>query len=450
MPFGISLVMFIAFVFLVMFPAKLKAEAAGLSPEEASLVGWRAGLIACFISGVIELLGGFVADYLRRVTPRAALLTVLAGISFAFLSLDYMFRSYAYPIIGLTTLGVAMVLYFGRMRPRLGIPGGLIVLIIGTALAWIMHFIEGSNVVPVGELSVENIGFNPPIPVIGDILISFSYMVEYLPIIIPMGFFSVVLSVQNIESAEAAGDRYRTLPSLTFNGLSSMGSALFGSPFATTIYPGHPGWKAIGSRAGYSTLNAISIALICFTGTVGLVIYIIPIEAGMALVIWIGLVMAAQAFEAVPRRHAAAVLIGLIPAMAAFTSLMVKRTLLATGYGTAENPFPQTLNADFMEKAGFFSSGLFALEQGYIYSCMVLAAATVFIIERKFNYAAGWFLAGAFLSAIGFTHAYEIVQADVTGTLGLQFSKVTLAYLILATIAFLTPYLTKPIGESRL
>ena len=447
LPFGISLVMFIAFVFLVMYPAKIKAESSGLSPGEASLVAWRAGLIACFISGLIEFLGAFVADRLRRVTPRAALLTVLAGISFAFLSLDYMFRSYAFPIIGMTTLGIAMILYFGRVRPRLGIPGGLVVLLTGTGLAWLMYFVEGLDVVPVGTLQAEFIGVHLPVPVLMDLVFAFAYMHEYLPIIIPMGFFSVVLSVQNIESAEAAGDSYSTVSALCFNGFSSMGSALFGSPFATTIYPGHPGWKEIGSRAGYSTLNALSVALICFSGTLSLVVYFVPIEAGMALVIWIGFVMAAQAFESVPRRHTVAVLIGLIPVLAAYTSLIIKRTLHAVGFGSPENPFPADLNQSFLEKAGFFSSGAFALEQGYIYSSMVLAAATVFILERKFLHAAGWFLAGAALSSIGFMHQYEIVQADVVGRLGLSFSKMTVAYLILAGLSTVAPLLTRPLSR---
>ena len=37
----------------------------------------------------------------------------------------------------------------------------------------------------------------------------------------------------------------------------SIAAAAFGSCFPTTIYIGHPGWKAMGARTGYSILNAV-------------------------------------------------------------------------------------------------------------------------------------------------------------------------------------------------
>ena len=54
---------------------------------------WQAGLVACFLSGVIGALGAVVGDYVRRYTPRAALLAALSGIALTFTqSLD---KSYA-------------------------------------------------------------------------------------------------------------------------------------------------------------------------------------------------------------------------------------------------------------------------------------------------------------------------------------------------------------------
>ena len=101
---------------------------------------------------------------------------------------------------------------------------------------------------------------------------------NYLSVIIPMGIFNVVGSLQNIESAEAAGDRYRAFPSLLANGIGSVVAALLGSVFATTIYIGHPGWKRLGARSGYSVLNGLFIALICLTGTIQAVLAFIPLE----------------------------------------------------------------------------------------------------------------------------------------------------------------------------
>ena len=128
-----------------------------------------------------------------------------------------------------------------------------------------------------------------------------------------MGLFNVLGSLQNIESAEAAGDAYDTRRSLTINGFGSIAAALFGSAFPTTIYIGHPGWKALGARAGYSILNGAFVTVICLTGTLAWIAWAIPIDAGMAIVLWIGMMIVAQAFDAIPRAHTPAVVVGLLP-----------------------------------------------------------------------------------------------------------------------------------------
>ena len=114
-------------------------------------------------------------------------------------------------------------------------------------------------------------------------------LLEYFSIIFPMGLFNLVGSLQNLESAEAAGDRFPTTPCLAANGIGTIVAAIGGSCFPTTIYIGHPGWKQMGARIGYSWLNGLVMGLLCLTGAISFVDYFIPIEAGMAIVLWIGL-----------------------------------------------------------------------------------------------------------------------------------------------------------------
>ena len=71
----------------------------------------------------------------------------------------------------------------------------------------------------------------------------------YLEVIVPMGLFNVIGSLQNLESAEAAGDRYCTRSSLLANVIGTLAAAAFGRPFPTTLYISHPGWKAMGARS---------------------------------------------------------------------------------------------------------------------------------------------------------------------------------------------------------
>ena len=125
----------------------------------------------------------------------------------------------------------------------------------------------------------------------------------------------------------------RRRSSLVINGIGSVAAALFGSAFPTTIYIGHPGWKALGARAGYSVLNGAFVTIICVTGTLAWIAWAIPIDAGMAIVLWIGIVISAQAFQATPREHAPAVVVGLLPGIGAWGALMAKNGLRAAGLG---------------------------------------------------------------------------------------------------------------------
>jgi AGZA family xanthine/uracil permease-like MFS transporter len=115
-----------------------------------------------------------------------------------------------------------------------------------------------------------------------------TYLINFLPIIIPMGLFNLLGSLQNLESAEAAGDVYPIKSSVAMNGLGTMAAACFGSVFPTTIYIGHPGWKKMGAGAGYSIANGILITVLCLSGLVGFVSALIPVEAGAAILLWIG------------------------------------------------------------------------------------------------------------------------------------------------------------------
>jgi len=278
LPYGINTVSLIAHVFLVMLPAKLLATRAGVA--DPARVAWQAGLLATFCSGIIELGLAFVAERVRKVTPRAALLSTLAGIALGFISLGFLFRTFARPIVGLTTFGIVMLTYFGRVRFKGRIPGGMVAVGLGTLLSWII------GIAPVGGRPAAA-SLHLPVPVMGDLLAAMGggHLLPYLSVIIAMGLFNVLGSLQNIESAEAAGDSYDTRSSLMVNGAGSIVAALFGSAFPTTIYIGHPGWKALGARAGYSVLNGIFITIICVTGTLAWIAWAIPIDAGMAIVL---------------------------------------------------------------------------------------------------------------------------------------------------------------------
>ena len=142
LPYGINTVSLFAHVFLVMLPAKTLAIAAGAA--DPARIAWQAGLFATLSSGVIELVCAPIAERLRKATPRAALLSTLAGIALSFISLGFLYRTFARPLIGLTTLAIVMLTYFGRVRFKGRLPGGVLAVSLGTLLAWL------TGIAPVG------------------------------------------------------------------------------------------------------------------------------------------------------------------------------------------------------------------------------------------------------------------------------------------------------------
>lgn len=456
LPYGINTVSLFAHVFLVMLPAKILAMQAGADEEAAARIAWQAGLVACVGSGLIEFAGAFVAEKIRKATPRAALLSTLAGIALTFISLGFIYRTFARPIVGLTTLGIVMLIYFGKVRFKGRIPGGLVAVAIGTGLAWMLGIAPGEN-------QPGGISLHLPIPVFGDLLKGFGgHFTTYMSVIIPMGLFNVIGSLQNIESAEAAGDKFDTRSSLAVNGIGTLCAAVFGSCFPTTIYIGHPGWKGLGARIGYSVLNGAFITIICLTGTLAHIVWAVPIDAGMAIVIWIGIVITAQAFQATPREHAPAVVIGLLPAVGAWGATILIKNSLRVGMTASHKMYKDAgefindevkqksfLDAkeiflDEFQKMDVWVHGAFALEQGFIFTAMLLSAATVSIIERKFFAAAVWAWIGAALSIAGLMHAYQWTPGDTAIHLTPAWEW-AMAYAIMGACFLAAKWVTEPV-----
>lgn len=435
LPYGINTVSLIAHVFLVMLPAKMIATAAGA--QDPARIAWQAGLFATLCSGIIEFVLAFVAERVRRVTPRAALLSTLAGIALGFISLGFLFRTFARPLVGLTTFGIVMLTYFGRVRFKGRIPGGTVAVALGAALSWVI------GIAPVGARPAAA-ALHLPVPVVGDLLaaIGGGHLLPYLSVIITMGLMNVLASLQNIESAEAAGDSYDTKSSLMVNGIGSIAAALFGSAFPTTIYIGHPGWKALGARVGYSVLNGAFMTFICITGTLAWIAWAVPIDAGMAIVLWIGIVISAQAFQVTPREHAPAVVLGLLPGIGAWGALMAKSGLRAAGLGGPAGPFSDALIGEFA-KSDVWIHGAFSLEQGFLFTAMILAAATVGVIERKWVTAAAWCAVGALLSAVGLMHSYQWTASDTVLKLTPAWPFAA-GYAVMAVIFFTAQWTTEP------
>ena len=427
LPYGINTVSLFAFIFLVMLPVRLSAERMGLDAPAAATLAWQIGLAACFLSGLVELAGALVADWVLRVTPRAALLSTLSGIAISFIAIDFAVRTFAMPLVAMLPLVILLVTYFAGLKLPGRIPGGALAVAVGSVMAWLLASFDVPGApVSAGALpaAIAALGFYPPLPVLGDLWLGLTHPLTrdfLIPVILPMGLFNVLGSLQNLESARAAGDSYPTRPCMTANGLGSIVAAAFGSCFPTTIYIGHPGWKALGARAAYSSLNGIFFALITTFGIGHAINALIPIEAGMAIVLWIGIVITAQAFAATPVRHAPAVALGLFPAIAAWGTLVLTQTLNAAGISAGDPALAGRVLADpgaFL-RSGLHLDGMTALSQGFMLTSLLWAGACACLIDRQFARAAGFMSVAGVLAFFGFIHAGTLTPAGGRYELGL-------------------------------
>src|SRR5512138_3674562 len=136
LPSGVSVPHMFIVTFVIMLPITLKTG----DPVK----GWSAGLVWVFFQSFILMVGGFIAPFIRKITPRAALLGTLAGVSVAFISMRPAMEIYMTPAIGLVSLAIILAAWFGGARYPRGIPAGFVAIAAGMLIAW------GSTVVGLG------------------------------------------------------------------------------------------------------------------------------------------------------------------------------------------------------------------------------------------------------------------------------------------------------------
>jgi AGZA family xanthine/uracil permease-like MFS transporter len=431
LPSGVSVPHMFIVTFVIMLPVTLKTGDA--------MKGWSAGLVWVFFQSFILMIGGFIAPYIRKITPRAALLGTLAGVSVTFIAMRPALEMYMTPQIGLVCFAIIMASWFGGVKYFKGIPAGLVAIAAGMIIAW------GSNLfgLGLGGLSVKGVGdafasfgFSVPIPAVNQVFSGFEFLGVILVTAIPFGIYDLVEAMDNVESAEAAGDAYPTTRVLTADGVVSLIGCLMGNPFINAVYIGHPGWKAMGGRIGYSAATGIMVVLLSWLGIISVLLALVPVVAISPILLYIGMLIGAQAFQTTPIKHAPAIVLALTPHLAAWAKLQID-TMLGSTLNAAQSVGGLAADKVGVVKAaaiaalpqqGVLYHGLEVMGGGSILAGLVLGAIGVFVIERDFMKAAAFALAGAVLTYFGFMHGEAV---GIGGGLGVTPS-VALAYAVVA------------------
>jgi AGZA family xanthine/uracil permease-like MFS transporter len=251
--------------------------------------------------------------------------------------------------------------------------------------------------------SIDNVGLSVPTPQISHLVAGFDQWSTLIATAIPLGIYNSIECMNNIESASAAGDDYSAREAMALDGFGTIVGTMFGSPFPSATYIGHPGWKDIGGRIGYSLATGVVVGTITLLGAMSVVVEIVPVIAVLPILMYIGLVIGAQAFNSIPNRHAPAVVLALLPNIVEYINSQLDTALDAAGTTASD------VGYSALASAGVYYEGMVIVSAGAVMVGLLWGAIGVFAIDKKWAPATLVAVLSAALSYFGIVHASKVM-----------------------------------------
>lgn len=385
MPFGIDTPSLFGITFGVLGPTMLATR--------DPVLAWKVGMGVTVAMGVAKLALAFAGEPVRRIVPRAGLLGSIAGVAVLLIAFLPMLKVITDPLVGFLSLGLILVALVGRTALPGRIPGALAAVVVGS----LVYAVERWAGIAPGTHALAapgewRLAFPWPTLAWTDAL---GDTWGALSVAMPFALATVVGGIDNTESAIAAGDHYRTRDVLLTEGISTIIAGMAGGVVQNTPYVGHPAYKAMGARAGYTLATGLVIGLGAMAGVVSFLVGLVPEAAVAPILVFVGLEIAAQAFRATPERHAPAVALAFVPTTAALVTIQLGAILagLGLGPGAIRGEAAQSLQA------------LRLLGNGFILSALLWGAASALIIDRRLLGAAAFLAAASLGSLVGLIHS---------------------------------------------
>lgn len=346
----------------------------------------------------MEALVAFFGNWVRKHTPRPALLGALAGVAFTFVAGEMLFSVFEVPIIGLAALAIILVGFVAKVGMPFKIPASLFAIIIGVILAFILGYQTSSDFTE----ALGNVGFYPFLPTLAafeGMTYLFGALIGLLGILIPITIYNAIETMNNVDAMSAAGDSYDVRECQAVDGIGAMLGACFGGMFPTTVYIATVGAKQMEAGRGYSVLNAAVFGLAAVTGLIGAFSALIPMAAIAPILVFVGMSMIGSTFANNDKRYYPAIALAMLPYIANY---MMTRF---------NNGAPDVVSG--------ISEGIVPLGQGAMFTAIIIGAITVFIIDKDFYKAAIFSAIGSMLSFFGFMHAPSLaINAAFDYTIG--------------------------------
>jgi AGZA family xanthine/uracil permease-like MFS transporter len=397
MPLGLDTPSTFGVAFLVLLPALRRGtELFPDDHERAMSFAWHVGLAALVASGLFKIACAPFGNAVRRLVPRAGLLGSLAAIALALIAfLPMLLDGIAgVPPVGMVALVLILVTLVAHRELPGRFPGALAAVLVGVVIFWLGRALD---VVPPPRAAEALPGWQPLAgvsfygeggawwgAVIGDTL-------NRLPVILPFALATIVGGIDCTESAAAAGDEYDTRAILWTEAGASLMAGLLGGVIQTTPYIGHPAYKKMGGRAAYTLANALFIGVVGYLGGFTLLFAVLPQAAMFPILVFVGLEITAQSFHATPTRHYPAVVLAMLPALAALIVVALKNIFgPAVPAGERELEVLQTLRC---------------LANGFLISGLLWAAALAMILDGRLRAAGGCFAVAGACTLVGIIHS---------------------------------------------
>jgi len=411
MPLGLDTPSTIGIAFAVLGPCFLAARATH-NYMEAGYIAWHVGMAVMIFMGIVKVIMSFLGGWIRENVPQAGLLGSLAGIGLALLAFIPLIEIFNLPLVGLVSLGLIFYTLIAKIELPGKIPGAFAAIITGTAV----YFILG----PLGLLGESfrwpqctfNLAF--PMPTIG-FWYGLKEAVKYIPIAVPFGILTIVGGINVTESARVAGDKFVTRDILLTEAIATLVAGLCGGVSQSTPYIGHPAYKEMGARAGYTLATGLFIGLGGMFGYIPLILQILPVAAVAPILIFIGFEIVTQAYVACPKRHFPAVTFAYLPIVADL--VLIKMEGMLGDLQGALTKYLKELNIPNLpdiQLANIMPSALqqsyhtiTALGHGFILTAMLWGAVLAFVIDRKLVKASIYLLITAMLTFFGFIHSVK-------------------------------------------
>jgi AGZA family xanthine/uracil permease-like MFS transporter len=273
-----------------------------------------------------------------------------------------------------------------------GIPGAFAAVAVGAIIGWSSTWLgmPSDSVLP----GVVGWAISLPWPTLAW-LDAWQAAVPYLSIALPFALVTTIGGIDNTESAAAAGDEYRARDILLTEALATVLAGTCGGVVQNTPYIGHPAYKAMGARAGYTLATALVIGLGAAVGALSWLVALLPEAAVAPILIFIGLEITAQGFMASPARHGPAVAMWFIPVAAAL--VVIQTGGLLAGIGKTA--------ADLAGEAAATFRTVSVLGNGFILTALLWSSAVAFIIDARLLLAGAVFALASLASLCGLIHS---------------------------------------------